>query len=279
MPTWERAWLRLATVVVLTAGCASLAPRRPASIHVIGSDTMLVLAQRWAGAFMERNPGVVVTVEGGGSSTGIAALIAGRADVATGSRPLAPEEVRSLTQRSGTLGVSSRCARDAVSVYLNPSNPVRDLGLLQVKGIFSGRIGSWHKVGGREAPIHVIIRPPSSGTRRLFRSLVLDEEPFSTRATVLPTTTAIVDAVRADPDAVGFGGIAFGDDLVHVSIDGQAPTREGVRLGAYPLGRYLFLHAAAAPRGWTKRFIDFALGPEGQRIVDEVGFVPLWVEE
>jgi len=237
---------------------------------------MLPLAERWAEAFMAANPGTTVHVEGGGSAAGIAALVAGRVDLATASRSFLPEEVRQLAARHGTVGLSARCARDGVSVYVNPANPVREISLPVLKSLFAGRVGSWRKLGGPEAPVRVLIRPPSSGTHRLFRDVVLHEEPYSSRAEVLATTPEIVAAVREDPLTVGYGGMAFGIDLVHCTIDGQPPTPENVRSGAYPLSRYLYLHAVRPPRGLAGRFVDFALSPHGQRLVADVGFVPLF---
>jgi phosphate transport system substrate-binding protein len=266
-------------LAVLLAGCASLPRAEEDRLRLAGSDTMKPLAERWAIAFMERHPGTVVVVEGGGTATGIASLVRGRVPLATGSRPLLPEEVRELAARHGTVGLSVRCARDGLSVFLHPENPVRDLGFEQLKALFSGRIANWQKVGGRDAPVHLLIRPPSSGTHRFFRDLVLREEPYSQRATVLATTEAIVEAVRADRDAVGYGGVAFGPDLVHCSIDSSAPTPENVRAGTYPLGRYLYLHAVRPPVGLAARFVAFVLGDDGQRIVGEAGFVPLWPPE
>jgi phosphate transport system substrate-binding protein len=248
----------------------------PRFVRVTGSDTMLALARRWSEAFMRQNPGVVVQVHGGGTGAGVAALVEGRADLGTGSRPLLPEEVQELTDRHDSLGVSFRCARDAVSVFLNPANPVRDMSLAQLKGLFSGRILTWQEVGGLDAPVRILVRPPNSGTYQLFRELVLDEEAYAEGATTLPTTAAVVDAVRGEPTAVGYGGIAFADDLVHCAVRGQPPTAASVRNGSYPLARYLYLHSVRRPRGWPRRFIDFVFSDEGQRIVEEVGFVSLW---
>jgi phosphate transport system substrate-binding protein len=273
-----RAWPRVASLAAaaLLAGCASLPRGESRTLRLAGSDTMRPLAERWAAAFMLQNPGTIVHVEGGGTGAGIRALIDGHVELATGSRALLPEEVRDLAARHGTVGVSILGARDGLSIYLNPENPVRELALPSLKGIFSGRIGSWHKLGGPEVAIHVVIRPPASGSHRLFRDRVLHEEPFSERATVLATTEAIVDAVRRDPAAVGFGGMAFGNDLVHCPIDGEPPTPENVRSGVYPLTRYLYLHALRPPRGLARRFVEFVLGGEGQALVEDVGFVPLF---
>jgi phosphate transport system substrate-binding protein len=237
---------------------------------------MLILAQRWAEVFMGRNPGIVVHVEGGGTGAGVVALVDGRADLATGSRPLLPNEAQRLNERHASLGVSFRCARDGLSVFLNPENPVRDIDLSHLKELFAGRIMSWREVGGPDAQVRILRRPPNSGTHQLFRELVLDEEAYAERATILPTTAAVVDAIRHDPAAVGYGGLAFAPDLVHCAVGGHAPTAANVRNGAYPLARYLFLHAVRRPRGWSRRFVDFVFSEEGQRIVEEVGFVSLW---
>jgi phosphate transport system substrate-binding protein len=267
------AGLVFATVL---AACGPTRLPEPRFVRIAGSDTMLLLARRWAETFMRRNPGVVVHVEGGGTGAGVAALLENRADLATGSRPLLPTEVQELNERHGSLGVSFRCARDGVSVFLNPANPVRDLDLAQLKGLFEGRIASWREVGGFDARVHVLLRPPVSGTHQLFRELVLDEEAYAEEARTLPTTAAVVEAVRDDPAAVGYGGLAFAPDLVHCAVGGQPPTSANVRNGSYPLARYLFLHAVRRSRGWPRRFVDFVFSDEGQRIVEEVGFISLW---
>jgi phosphate transport system substrate-binding protein len=204
------------------------------------------------------------------------ALVDNRADLATGSRPLLPSEVQRLNEKHASLGVSFRCARDGLSVLLNPANPVRNLDLPQLRELFTGRIENWHEVGGRDARVQILRRPPNSGTHLLFRELVLAEEAYTERATILPTTAAVVDAIRHDTASVGYGGLAFAPDLVHCAVGGRPPTPANVRNGAYPLARYLFLHAVRRPRGWSRRFVDFVFSDEGQRIVGEVGFVSLW---
>jgi phosphate transport system substrate-binding protein len=237
---------------------------------------MLTLARRWAEAFMRLHPGIVVHVEGGGTGAGVVALVDGRADLGTGSRPLLPSEVQRLNEKHASLGVSFRCARDGVSVYLNPANPVHDIDLPRLKELFAGRIANWREVGGPDARVHILRRPPNSGTHQLFRELVLDEEDYAPDAVILPTTAAVVDAVRHDTGAAGYGGLAFAPDLVHCAVGGRPPTPANVRNGSYPLARYLFLHAVRQPRGWPRRFVDFVFSDEGQRIVEEVGFVSLW---
>jgi phosphate transport system substrate-binding protein len=245
-------------------------------VRITGSDTMLILARRWAEAFMSQNPGIVVHVQGGGTGAGVVALVDGRADLATGSRPLLPSEAQRLNDKHASLGVSYRCARDGVSVFLNPENPVRDIDLPDLRELFAGRVVNWRDVGGRDARVRVLRRPPNSGTHLLFRELVLEEGTYADDAVILPTTAAVVDAVRHDAAAVGYGGLAFAPDLVHCAVGGRPPTPANVRNGSYPLARYLFLHAVRRPRGWPRRFVDFVFSDEGQRIVEEVGFVSLW---
>lgn len=266
----------LAVAAAVLVACGPTRVPEPRFVRVTGSDTMLTLARRWAEAFMHLNPGIVVHVEGGGTGAGVVALVDGRADLATGSRPLLPSEVQRLNEKHASLGVSFRCARDGVSVFLNPANPVRDIDLPRLKELFAGRIVNWNEVGGQDARVHILRRPPNSGTHQLFRELVLDEEDYAVEATILPTTAAVVDAVRHDTAAVGYGGLAFAPDLVHCAVGGRPPTPANVRNGSYPLARYLFLHAVRPPRGWPRRFVDFVFSDEGQRIVEEVGFVSLW---
>jgi len=265
--------------LVALVSCGPTRLPEPRLVRITGSDTMRILAERWAKAFMSHHPGVVVRVQGGGTGAGVVALVDGRADLATGSRPLLPSEAQRLNEKHASLGVSYRCARDGVSIYLNPANPVRDVDIHQLKELFEGRIANWREIGGADEAVHVLRRPPNSGTHQLFRELVLDEEPYAETATILPTTAAVVDAVRHDTAAVGYGGLAFAPDLVHCAVGGSPPTLENVRNGSYPLARYLFLHAVRRPRGWSREFVDFVFSEEGQRIVEDVGFVSLWGEE
>ena len=266
----------LAACLALAACASAPGGDRARPVRVVGSDTMLPLTRAWAEALMALHPELEIVVEGGGSGAGIAALIRGAADIAACSRPATGEELRLLYERTGRLGVRFIVARDALSVYLHPSNPVRDLTLLQLKGIFTGRIGSWHKVGGREEPIDVLIRPPNSGTHRLFQDLVLDGEPYAEGARACATTGEIVAAVEAQPRAIGYGGQAYGAQVVHLRVEGAEPDEASVRDGSYRLARYLFLYTARPPTGAAKSFIDHALSAEGQREVEAAGYLPLW---
>jgi phosphate transport system substrate-binding protein len=270
---------RIAAVlaVLLVVGCGTVRRSDDRVVAVRGSDTMLILNRRLAETFMRSHPGASVVVDGGGTSAGVDALINGEVTIAAASRPLEPEEVQRLYDRHGTLGVRFLVARDALSVWVDPSNPVTDLSIEQLAGIFTGELTSWRSVGGGDLPITVVVRPPASGTHRLFRDLVLSGAPYSPRAVVAVTTREVVARVAGDPSAVGYGGEAYDSDAVRAcAVDGALPTAAAVADGRYPLTRHLVLATVAPPRGLTRDFIDWCQGPEGQKVVAEVGYLPLW---
>jgi phosphate transport system substrate-binding protein len=245
-------------------------------IRIKGSDTMVILAQRWAEEYMRQHTGIAVYVEGGGSATGIEALIKGEIEICTASRPLQPSEVRRLAQQQQNIGIAFRVAKDGLSIYLHPDNPIRDLRFVQVKDIYTGRIKNWQEVGGKDEPIAVFSRTPSSGTYLYFQEHVLEGEPYSDAVIAMPTTAAIVAAVEKNPSAIGYGGLAYGKTLVHCKIDGVSPTEESVREDKYPIARYLYFYTIKKPDTIVKSFIDWVLGKEGQRVAKEIDYIPLF---
>jgi len=264
-------------LLAIAGGCASSARVEERELRVRGSDTMLILNRRLAEAVMRATPRVTVRVVGGGTAAGVEALAAGEADVAAVSRPLLADEVAVIYERFAALGVRHLVAQDALSVFVSSANPVRALTLDQLRGLFSGSITSWAEVGGDEVEVVAIVRSPTSGTHRFFRDHVLKGAPYAAGARTLPVTTDILEAVRSDPRAIGYGGVAYRLPGVEVcAIDGVLPTVEAVRDGRYPLARYLSFYTVEPPVGLAKRFIDFCLGPEGQAVVAEVGYIPLW---
>jgi phosphate transport system substrate-binding protein len=262
--------------VAVAVGCSS-APARSRDVRVAGSDTMLLLNRRLAEAFMRTHPGIAVVVEGGGTGGGVRALLERRVDLTAASRPFTPDEVRALHDRFGTLGVRFLVARDALSVYLNPANPVRELSLLQLRAVFSGAVTRWSEVGGPDREIVVVVRPPSSGTYRFFKDHVLGDGDYTRSAVVVTRTGDVVEAVRREPWSVGYGAVIHGTDLPKARIEGVSPSLDSVRSGRYPLARYLYFYAVRPPEGTNKEFLDWCLAPAGQEVVAEVGFVPLWI--
>lgn len=225
---------------------------------------------------MQQHTGIAVYVEGGGTATGIEALIKGEIEICTASRPLQAAEVQRLVQRQQNIGIAFRVAKDGLSIYLHPDNPIRDLRLEQVRDIYTGRIKNWLEVGGKDEPIVAFSRSPSSGTYLYFLEHVLEGQPYGDTVITMPTTAAIVAEVERNPQAAGYGGLAYGKNLVHCKIDGISPTDESVREDKYPIARYLYFYTIKKPDTVVKSFIDWVLGKEGQRVVKEIDYIPLF---
>lgn len=246
-----------------------------------GSDTMVIMNARLAEAFMAKNPGTVVQVTGGGSGVGIAALINGTTDIAAASRPIKTSEIEKLKARFATAGNAIPIARDGLSVYLNEKNPVKELTLQQIREIYTGKITNWKQVGGNDARIILYSRENSSGTYTYFKDNVLLGKDFTARTQTLQGTAAVVNGVARDANGIGYGGAAYAKGIRFAAVKkdanspGVLPSLETVRSGQYPISRFLYLYTRAKPSGDMKKFIDWALGPEGQAIVSKVGYFPV----
>jgi len=256
-------------------GCATSRPRPASTIRLKGSDTMIILAHRWAEEYMQQHPGMAMYAEGGGTATGVEALIKGDIDICTASRPIHSGEARRLVERQGYLGISYLVARDALSIYVNPNNQVRDLTLAQISDLFTGKITNWRALGGRDAEIVLVSRSPNSGTYLYFQEHVLEGQSYSSTARFLTSTEAIVRAVAEDARAIGYGGLAYGKNIVHCNVNGVAPTPANVRAGTYPIARYLYFYTMKEPSGAIKAFIDWVLSRDGQSVVEQTGYIPL----
>lgn len=241
---------------------------------------MVILGQRLAEEYMKVNPGTVVQVNGGGSGTGIAALINGTVDLAQASRPMKDDEKAKAKQSRGADVVEHAVALDALAVFVHASNPVKTLTIAQVKDIFQGKINNWNQIGGPNAPIVLYGRESSSGTYDYFREHVLAKEDFSPRVQTLQGTAAIINAVGKDPNGIGYGGIAYAKEVRPLGIaDGAKaavePNETTVADGSYPLSRKLyFYYAGNAPERVTK-FAQWAVTPDAQKLVTNVGYFPL----
>jgi phosphate transport system substrate-binding protein len=259
----------------------SVAAVAKTTITVKGSDTMVIMAQRWAEVYMNSHPDVVIQVTGGGSGTGISALINGSTDICNASRPMKASERESLKSRYSTLGVEIKSAKDGLSVYLNETNPVEDLSLDQLNKIYTGGITNWKDVGGPDAKIVVYGRENNSGTYVFFRDNVLKGKDYTSTMQSLPGTAAVVNAVAKDKFGIGYGGAAYGKGIKFARIKkdansaGVAPSEETIKDGTYPLSRYLYMYLRNRPTGELKQYIDWTLSPEGQAIVTQVGYFPV----
>ena len=272
----------LATLCMLALAVLAAVPASAGrGITVKGSDTMVILGQRWAEKFMNANAGQVIMVTGGGSGTGIAALINGTTDICQSSRAMKQDEKLKLRDRYQTLGVEIPVAKDGLSVYVHASNGVKQLTMDQVKNIYLGTVTNWKQVGGNDATIILYGRENSSGTYGFFKEHVLGARDFSARVQTLPGTAAVVNAVSKDPNGIGYGGAAYAKGVVDVAIQKDAkspavmPNAATVRDGSYPLSRDLYFYLRRSPAGDTKKFVDWVLSPDGQKLAIEVGYFPL----
>jgi len=249
-------------------------------ITVKGSDTMVILAQRWAEAYMAKHPGTTIQVTGGGSGVGLAALVNGATDIATSSRPMKSSEMNQLKERYASLGVEVKTAKDGITVYVSESNPVSELTIEQIKDIYTGKITNWKQVGGQDSKIIMYGRENSSGTFAYFRDNVLMGKDYAPSTQHMPGTAAVVNAVSRDKNGIGYGGAAYAKGVKEIAVKKNAgtpgikPTAESIKAGTYPISRYLYLYLRSRPAGETKAFIDWVLSAEGQAIATKVGYFP-----
>lgn len=256
--------------------CAALPKSDPAVIRIKGSDTMLILVQAFADAYMTSYPAYKVTVEGGGSGTGFRALIEGRADIAMSSRLISPQEAYQMAQTYRSIGLSYLVAKDALSLFLHPANKIETLTMGDLELIFSGQIDNWLVFSNTIGKIQPVIRPPESGTHMHFKLHVLKGNPYSPQSLIINTTKDIARYVSQNKGAIGYGGIAYSDSVYTAPLNGLVPSEENVRNDSYPLTRYLYFYTVTTPPGNVAKFIDWVISPAGQAIVNQVGYFPLW---
>ncbi|RZJ33926.1 MAG: phosphate ABC transporter substrate-binding protein [Flavobacterium sp.] len=272
---------KIRTAVILIAVLAiGLSFTSIDKITVKGSDTMVILSQRWAEVYMKQHPGTTIQVTGGGSGVGISALINGSTDIANASRPIKSSEVGKLKARYNTLGVEIPCAKDGISIYINKANPVDALTVKQIGDIYAGKITNWKEVGGPDANIKLYGRENSSGTYVFFKENVVKTD-FASTCQSLPGTAAIVNAVKKDKFGIGYGGAAYAEGVKDCKVKkdakspAYAPTAETIKNNTYPISRYLYMYLRSRPTGATKSFVDWILSAEGQKIITEVGYFPV----
>ncbi len=255
-------------------------PARGGTLSVKGSDTMVILAQRWAEGFMAASPGDVVQVSGGGSGTGISALLAGTADIASASRPMNERERETLSRERHIEAHETRVALDALAIYVHTDNPIASLTMEQLAGIYRGQITNWSAVGGPDRTIVLYSRENNSGTYAYFKEHVLENADFAVSAQTLPGTAAVINAVAQDPAGIGYGGIGYAQGIRTVPIAGAdgvvvEPTLANATTGRYPLSRSLFMYTAGEPSGLAAELITFVTSDAGQALVERAGFYPL----
>jgi phosphate transport system substrate-binding protein len=271
----------LGVVLVLMAGAAMVAAQGRRNITVKGSDTLVILGQRWAEEFMKKNPGSSVQVTGGGSGVGIAALINGTTDIAESSRPMKDAEKASVKEKRGKETLELPVAVDGLAVYVHEQNPVAELSLPQLKAIYTGAVKNWSQVGGRDEKILLYSRENSSGTYAYFKEHVLENADYYPTAQTLPGTAAVINAVARDTRGIGYGGIAYGKGIKHLRVrkdeksPAVEPSMENVLQGKYPISRFLYWYLAGQPAGDIQKLAQWVVSKEGQEVVEKVGYYPL----
>lgn len=249
-------------------------------ITIKGSDTMVILSKQWAEAYMKKQPATIIQVTGGGSGVGLAALINGSTDIANSSRLIKPTELEKIKAKYNKNGIEIACAKDGLSVFLNKANSVSELSVQQIGKIFSGEITSWKQVGGDDVKIQLYGRESSSGTFEFFKEHVVKTD-FSPTCKTFPGTAAIVNAVKKDKYGIGYGGAAYAKDVKDCKVKkdakskGVLPSAATIKNKTYPISRYLYMYLKSKPSGETKAFIDWILSPEGQLMIETVGYYSL----
>jgi phosphate transport system substrate-binding protein len=278
MKTMKKQIWMVAMLIIAISGFAFMPA--PKKITVKGSDTMVILAQKWAEVYMKSHAGTIIQVTGGGSGTGISALINGSTDICNASRPMKQSEMNKLKDRYASLGVEIPCAKDGVTIFLNEANPVKELTIKQLSNIFSGKTKNWKEVGGPDQDIKLYGRENSSGTYVFFKDNVVKAD-YAASCQTLPGTAAVVNAVSKDKYGIGYGGAAYAQGVKHCLVkkddksQGYVANTETIKNGKYPISRYLYMYLCNRPTGEIKSYIDWILGAEGQKLVTDIGYFPV----
>ncbi len=293
---WRFTHLFIILLFFFPAGCSGRQeengsptdPQTSAYIENKGSDTIVNLALAWAEAYQQVQPDVRISVTGGGSGTGLTALINGTVDIANASRQIKTEELDEA-KKTGLNPQEFVIARDAIAIIINPQNPIDNLTLQQLSMIYRGEINNWQELGGEDRPIVRLSRETNSGTHVYFLEAVVrmgsstDKTIFSADTLLLPSSEGIISEVRDNPNAIGYDGLGYiTSDVKMVGISSPdspdlfvIPSAETVTDNSYLISRNLFMYTQDVPTGAIKDYLDWIFSPEAQQIVEDLGFVPV----
>ena len=272
----------LSNISLVSAIITTAVSAQAGTITVKGSDTLVILAQKWAEVYMGTHANVKIQVTGGGSGVGFAALQNQTTDLADASRKIRSKEIEACLKSFGKRPTEYKVCLDGLSVYVNEENKVKELNLRQLEAIFTGKVRSWKEVGGQDAPITVYSRENSSGTYEFFKEHVLQGKDFAASAQTMPGTASLLQAVAKDKNGIGYGGAAYGAGARHLPIKKDEnspaiePTEETVVKGTYPIWRYLYIYVnPALDTGEIAAYLNWIRSDEGQKVVKDVGYYPL----
>ncbi len=283
--------LILAATIALTISCGGEAGESRASRALLqnkGSDTLVNVAQAWAEAYGSVNANVAVAVTGGGSGTGISALINGTVDIANASREMRESEVEA-SQARGIDPVQHIVGYDALAVFLHSDNPIDAFTFGQLAAIYGegGAFESWNDLGVAvpgcsSGEIVRVRRQNNSGTYVYFQETVLGEDPYKLGSRDMHGSKDVVDLVENTPCAIGYSGLAYATDHVRMPCVSEeegssciSPSMETAVDRSYPISRPLFMYTAGEPEGAAKEYLDWILSDEGQCILVEKGYAPV----
>jgi phosphate transport system substrate-binding protein len=264
--------------ILALAVCMGLAGNAYAvsgNITMKGSTTVFPISQKTAEVFMQKNPDVNISVQGGGSSVGITSILDGTADIGQASRPIKDKEIEKAVKN----GVDPKVhvvAMDGIAVIVNPSNSLNEISIARIKDIYTGKISDWSAIGGSGGKIVVVSRDNSSGTYEAFSAKALDGARTRPDSLLQASNQAVAQTVAMTPGAIGYIGLGYISDKVKpLKVNGIVCNKQNVLTETYPISRPLFMYTNGSPAGATKAYLDFVLSAEGQKIVEDLGFVGL----
>ncbi len=254
--------------VLLVAGCSrNPSPAEQGSITIVGSTSVQPVSEVLAEKFMQLHPGVRINVQGGGSTAGITSVQSGAAEIGASSRELKSSE-KNLHE--------TVIALDGIAVVVHPRNPVSSISLGDIRRIYAGQVTNWSELGGPDAQITAVTREAGSGTRGAFEEIVMGADKIADSVIVQDSTGAVRTTVSQDPNAIGYISLAsVNQEVKPLAFEGVMPSPQTVRAGTYRVSRPFIYVTKEPPTGLVKAYIDFVLGPDGQRIVEAEGLIPV----
>lgn len=279
MNTKQSNWLKaMAIAALLTIP----APFAHADITAKGSDTLVILAQKWAEIYMKANPEVKIQVTGGGSGTGFAALQNQTTDLANASRPIKAKEKAECIKAFRKVPTEYKVALDGLSVYVHENNPITELTLDQLETVFTGKVTNWKDLGGKDEPITLYSRENSSGTYEFFKEHVLNKKDFAATTQTLQGTAQVIQAVSKEQRSIGYGGAAYAEGVRQLNIKKDAsskaiaPTEDNIMNQSYPIWRYLYIYVNPdLDKGEIGAYLKWIRSDQGQAIVKNIGYFPI----
>lgn len=254
---------------------SSIAPVMAGNDRLVltGSTTVFPIAQKAAEVYGDNHPETNISVRGGGSGGGIAALIDGTCNIANASRPMKTKELLNA-RKKGINPVANKIAMDGIAVIVHPENSMGELSMTQIKDIYTGKISNWKEIGGKRGKIVVISRDSASGTFECFNKMVLKKEKVRPDALLQASNRTVAMTVAKTPGAIGYVGIGYLSPQVKaLKVNGVSPSKRTVSNNTYPIARPLYMYTNGKPKGLAGRFISFIVSAEGQKLVEEEGFV------